>query len=157
MKKNVSVLGATGSVGKSSCSLIEKNIELFDVFLLTADKNYKEVFELVKNIKPKYVFMADKVANLELKRLVSNLAVVVLDEKDLVIQLLKDYKHTVVVSIAGILALEYLIAGIEAGSEMLVANKESLICGGDFVLSLVEKFKAKLIPLDSEHNSIYQI
>jgi 1-deoxy-D-xylulose-5-phosphate reductoisomerase len=161
MKKIVSVLGATGSVGKSTCSLIYKHLDLFEVFLLTADKNYLYLFECIQKIKPKYVFMMDKFANLELKKLVNTLpndfSVVVLDEKDLVIEMLKIHTHNVVISITGIAALEYLIAGIESGSCMMVANKESLICGGDFVLSLVEKFKAKIIPVDSEHNSIYQI
>ncbi|AJC49537.1 1-deoxy-D-xylulose-5-phosphate reductoisomerase [Allofrancisella guangzhouensis] len=154
MKSKVTILGATGSIGDSTLSVIRESSS-FKVYALSAFSNIRKLANLCKEFQPKYVVVQDWQKYKELKELVKEVEILVGDEG--LEQISSDPKVDIVMSaIVGVAGLKPTFAAARAGKKILLANKESLVAAGHLLIEEVAKNNAQLIPVDSEHNAIFQ-
>lgn len=155
--QQVVVLGSTGSIGVSTLDVIERNQESFKVFALVAGRNVKLMAEQCAKHHPKYAVMQCPQAADELKNLLLNSQTQVLSGVQAMQDVARDTEVDIVMSaIVGAAGLLPTIAAVESGKKVLLANKESLVMSGKIFMDKVEQFGATLLPIDSEHNAIYQ-
>jgi 1-deoxy-D-xylulose-5-phosphate reductoisomerase len=157
--KGIAILGSTGSVGRSTLDVIERNPSKFHVVALGARKSVDELLEQTKKFSPKYVVLTDESAANEFKQRSSQLESVpellVGDEGLLEIASLSDV-DCVMAAIVGAAGLLSTIAAAKAGKTILLANKEALVMSGELLIAAVEQNSATLLPIDSEHNAVFQ-
>jgi len=157
MKKKIAILGSTGSIGKSTLDIIKKNKKNFDVILLSANNNYKKLIQQAKEIKAKNVLIKNKfffnkvkqgLKNNSTKVYTGDISMKKISNKKL------DYTMSAIVGIAG---LQPTIDAIKNSRIVAIANKESIICGWNILSKEVKKNKTKILPVDSEHFSIFDL
>jgi 1-deoxy-D-xylulose-5-phosphate reductoisomerase len=154
MKKKIAILGSTGSIGKTLIEIIKKDKKNFDVILLTADKNYKEIFKQAKILKVKNLIITDKEAYLNLSQYkLGNIKI--FNNYDCFNKIFKKKIDYVMSSISGINGLIPTIKIIKFTKKIAIANKESIICGWHLIKKDLKKFKTSFIPVDSEHFSVF--
>ena len=154
MKKKIAILGSTGSIGKTLIEIIKKDKKNFDVILLTADKNYKEILKQAKILKVKNLIITDKKAYLNLSQnKLGNIKI--FNNYDCFNKIFKKKIDYVMSSISGINGLIPTIKIIKFTKKIAIANKESIICGWHLIKKDLKKFKTSFIPVDSEHFSIF--
>lgn len=157
--QRVCILGATGSIGLSTLNIVEQHPDKYSVVALTAHKRIDELIALAKIHQPQYIVIADQQDYQEAKLKVN--------EAKLTVELLAgpqalcdvaadDHVDTVMASIVGAAGLEPTLAAVNAGKRVLLANKESLVMSGQLFMQAVEQSGATLLPVDSEHNAIFQ-
>ena len=154
MKKNIAILGSTGSIGKTLIEIIKKDKKNFDVILLTADKNYKELFKQAKILNVKNLIITDEKSYLKLKKKITN-NIRIFNNFDSYNNIFSKKIDYVMSSISGIYGLEPTLKIIKYTKKIAIANKEAIICGWSVIKKELEKNKTKFIPVDSEHFSIY--
>jgi len=152
MKKSICILGSTGSIGKSSISLISKNKNLFSINVLMANSNYKLICEQIKKHKPKYFIINNYKIYLKIKNKFKKRKIKILNNISSV--RLKKKSDIVISSISGIAGLKPTLHMIQFTKKILLANKESIICGWGLISRELKKNKTKVIPVDSEHFSL---
>ena len=157
MTKTISILGSTGSIGLSTLDIILKNKSKFNVILLTANKNYKKLLKQAIQLNAKYIYIKDqsKINFLKNKSRKYNFRVISNFE-----YFINNYKKKIdytVSGISGLNGLYYNLLIIKKTKKLLIANKESIICGWSLLSKELKKNKSELIPIDSEHYSIYEI
>ena len=155
----VTILGATGSIGTSTLDVLSRNADKFNIIALTANSNIEKLFEQCKQFQPMYAVVvnaeaADKL-KARLKSVLPDIQVLSgVENLDYVASLNEaDY---VVAAIVGAAGLSSSLAAAKAGKRILLANKETLVMSGQLFMDEVNKNKATLLPVDSEHNAIYQ-
>jgi len=154
MKKKIAILGSTGSIGKTLFEIIKKDKKNFDVILLTADKNYKEILKQAKILKVKNLIITDKKAYLDLSQnKLGNIKI--FNNYDCFNKIFKKKIDYVMSSISGINGLIPTIKIIKFTKKIAIANKESIICGWHLIKKNLKKFKTSFIPVDSEHFSVF--
>ena len=154
-KKKIAILGSTGSIGKSSLEIIKLNKKNFNIELLSANSNYKEICNQIKLFKPSYFVIANYLVYVKVKSKVKNKRIKIFNNfKDIPSKLKFDITIAAIVGIAG---LEPTIQFSKQSKKILLANKESIICGWHILSKIIKKNKTKLIPIDSEHFSINQL
>lgn len=155
MAKKISILGSTGSIGTQSLDVAQKRG--YEVQVLTAGSNAKLLEEQIRKWKPKYAALADEKAAKELKIAVADTDTKVLIGKDGVNEC-ASYSDTDVVinAIVGIAGLVPTLTAIEQGKDIALANKETLVAGGQLVMSKAQEKGVKMLPVDSEHSAIFQ-
>jgi 1-deoxy-D-xylulose-5-phosphate reductoisomerase len=154
MKKKIAILGSTGSIGKTLIEIIKKDKKNFDVILLTADKNYKEILKQAKILKVKNLIITDKKAYLNLSQIkLGNIKI--FNNYDCFNKIFKKKIDYVMSSISGINGLIPTIKIIKFTKKIAIANKESIICGWHLIKKDLKKFNTSFIPVDSEHFSIF--
>ena len=150
--KSIALFGATGSIGSSTLDVISHYPERYEVFALTANSRIDELVQLCKRFKPKIALVADSSRQQELRasievwagqRAMAELAQ--LPEVDID-----------VLAIVGAAGLVPTFAAAQAGKRLLLANKESIVCGGSLLMKTIKETGAELLPVDSEHNAIFQ-
>lgn len=158
MKKKLSILGSTGTIGRMVLEIVELHPERFEVLALSAGENIPILIEEIKKFKPSYVSVKRKEDLIYLKDLSEKLGfrifygiegactIATLDEADLVIS-----------AISGIEGFLPTYSAVRAGKIVLLANKESLVMGGTLIKKEMEKKSSIIIPLDSEHNALFQL
>ena len=152
--KNLAVLGATGSIGKSTLNLVRNDPEKFNVFSLVANSNVADMKSLTYEFSPNVVVMNEPSAAKELRE---KLNVEVMEGSDGMYAAVTDERIDIVVAgIVGYAGLPSILLAIEHGKQILLANKEAIICAGSLVLEKTKTSKSKIIPIDSEHNAIFQ-
>ncbi|MDB1124612.1 1-deoxy-D-xylulose-5-phosphate reductoisomerase [Vibrio algarum] len=157
--QNITILGATGSIGSSTLKVISENPEKFSVIALSAGTNVEAMKALCIKWKPKFAAMSDhNAAHLLEKELKSlNLATeVVAGEQGLSFVASLDEVDSVMAAIVGAAGLVPTMAAVKAGKRILLANKEALVMSGRLFIEAVEQYGAELLPVDSEHNAIFQ-
>lgn len=158
MKKLV-ILGSTGSIGRSTLSVVEHNPEKYQVFALVGGKNVALMTEQAVKFHPKFVAMDDVEAG---KQLAENLkqarlnSEVVIGQKAICELSAHPDVDLVMASIVGAAGLLPTLSAVKAGKTVLLANKESLVTCGQLFIDEAKKSGAKLLPVDSEHNAIFQ-
>ena len=154
MKKRIAILGSTGSIGKTLIEIIKKDKKNFDIILLTADTNYKEILKQAKILKVKNLIITDKKAfsNLSRNRLGK---IKVFNNYNSFNKIFKKKIDYVMSSISGINGLIPTIKIIKFTKKIAIANKESIICGWHLIKKDLKKFKTTFVPVDSEHFSIF--
>lgn len=159
--KDISILGSTGSIGKSALSLIAKFPDRFRVVGLTAGRNIRLLVEQIKQFNPKTVAVSDEKIYEELKDALAPCPLPLAPEilfgtEGISSVAAMPAADTVISAIVGSAGLLPTIAAIKAGKTVALANKETLVTAGDIVMSSVRKYGAALLPVDSEHSAIFQ-
>lgn len=156
--KNLAVLGATGSIGDSTLSVCRHNPHLYNVQFLYAAMNVEKMFSLCIEFEPAYVALSDPYASQRLTQLLQQAKspCQVLPEVEVLALLGSDEIDSVMAAIVGAAGLKTTLAAVYAGKEIFLANKESLVMSGALFIDAVEQYGATLLPVDSEHNAIYQ-
>lgn len=157
-KRSVTVLGATGSVGFSTLDVIRRHPERFSVYALTAGTRAEELAVLCREFHPKVAVMADVTAAKRLTELLADLPDISIlnGEPGLCEVALAPEACTVVAAIVGAAGLAPTLAAVHAGKRVLLANKEALVMSGQLFMDAVAASGAELLPIDSEHNAIFQ-
>ncbi len=158
--QNVAVLGATGSIGQNALKVIALYPERFRVRSLCAGRRVKELADLAVKFRPDCVGIADKTKATELRDLLNTAGLretEVIAGADVAKELAQDPKsQTVIGAVVGAAGLSPSFAAARAGKRLLLANKESVVCGGALLMNAIRKNGATLLPVDSEHNAIFQ-
>ncbi len=156
MKKKIAILGSTGSIGKTSLSIFDKNLGYFSIFLLSSKSNYNSICKQIKKYKPNYYVIIDKKIYGRVKKKFKKSKTKIKNNfKD--INLKKIKIDITISSIVGIAGLEPTIKFLMSSKKLLIANKESIICGWHIIKRLANRHKTKIIPVDSEHFSIREL
>ncbi len=158
-RQKVTVLGSTGSIGISTLDVISRNSEAFVVYALTANSNHEKLLEQCLNFKPEIAVMKDPDAATQLEKSLKKHGspVEVLSDADALCQVSSEISVSIVVAgIVGAAGLLPTIAAVDAGKRVLLANKEALVMTGDLLLARVRDAGALLLPVDSEHNALFQ-
>jgi 1-deoxy-D-xylulose-5-phosphate reductoisomerase len=156
--KNLAILGATGSIGDSTLSVCRHNPDLYQVQFLYAANNVDKMLSLCTEFKPKYVALSSAQASSSLALLLqqTNLDCEVIPESEVLSLLGSAEVDSVMAAIVGAAGLKTTLAAIYAGKEIFLANKESLVMSGALLMEAAIQSGAKLWPVDSEHNAIFQ-
>lgn len=153
--KWVSILGSTGSVGKNVLKIVDKKKNFFKIYLLSANKNYKLINSQIKKYKPDVFIINDHKIFQKIKNKFKNKDIKILNDlKELSI---KKKSEITISAIPGIAGLQPTLKMIQKSKKILIANKESIICGWSLIKSNAEKYKTKIIPVDSEHYSVLKL
>lgn len=157
MIRRVSVLGATGSVGASTLDLIGRDPERFPVEALTAGSNVQRLIELAKLHRPRFAAIADDRHFAALKEGLAGTGIEVGAGESSVIEAADRPAGWVMAAIVGSVGLPPTFAAIRRGALVALANKEALVCAGALMTGEATRRGAKLLPVDSEHNAIFQV
>lgn len=152
--KRLSVLGSTGSIGTQALEVAEKNG--WSVTALAAGRNVTLAEEQARKFKPRFVAMYDKAAAKELEIKLRDTDTKVLSGEEGVVAAAESDCDTVLNSVVGIAGLKPTLAAINRGTTVALANKETLVTGGEIVNKRLKETGAKLLPVDSEHSAIFQ-
>ena len=154
--KEVSILGATGSIGLNTLEVISRHTDKYKVFALSANKSWQKMLLLCKTHMPTYAVLVDPDAAESLRKTAPE-GVTVLSGENALIEIAShkevDYVMAAVVGSAGMAST---LAAVDAGKRVMLANKESLVLAGDLLINAAKKSGAELIPVDSEHSAIFQ-
>jgi 1-deoxy-D-xylulose-5-phosphate reductoisomerase len=157
--RRVSLLGATGSIGDSTLDVVSRHPERFEVAALAAHRNWRKLADLCRMHRPRLAALLDPDAALALERALAGDALptrVVAGEAGLVAAATLPEADTVLAAIVGAAGLTPTLAAARAGKRILLANKEALVIGGAAFMAAVDEGGATLLPIDSEHNAIFQ-
>ena len=155
MKKNITVLGSTGSIGVQSLDVAEK--AGFGITAVTAQKNVLRTEEQIRKFRPKAAALSDEDAAKELKLRVADTGTKVYSGPEGVCECAAmEGADTVIDAIVGLAGLAPALTAVNAGKDLALANKEAIVAGGPLVLDAVKKAGVKLLPVDSEHSAIFQ-
>ncbi|HIY75843.1 MAG TPA: 1-deoxy-D-xylulose-5-phosphate reductoisomerase [Candidatus Sphingobacterium stercorigallinarum] len=155
--KRIAILGSTGSIGTQSLEVISQFPESFSVTILTAGKNADLLIRQAHQFKPKIVVLSDQQAYQTAKEALMATDIEVRFGEDALEEVMGvDCFDLVITALVGSVGLRPTVAAIEAGKDVALANKETLVVAGDLITALVEKHGVKLLPVDSEHSAIFQ-
>ena len=157
--RNICVLGSTGSIGMSTLEVIRQHPELFTIKALTAHTNVQLLAEQCKEFCPEIAVVGNKLAAKQLKDTLHGCGLateVLFGSESLIHASTLGSVNTVMAAIVGAAGLLPTIEAAKAGKRILLANKEALVMSGDIFMNAVAEGKAELLPIDSEHNAIYQ-
>lgn len=158
--KNVTILGATGTIGLHTLDVISQHPNRFGVFALTACSNVTSMFALCKQHSPQYAVMLQEASAkllAEQLKAIGSKTEVLYGEDALNFVSAHDEVDTVMAAIVGAAGLQPAMAAAHAGKCILLANKETLVMAGSLFMQAVNKGGATLLPIDSEHNAIFQV
>lgn len=155
----IAVLGATGSIGENTLDVIARHPQRFRAIALTAKSNTDKLFAQCQQHRPDYAAMVDATAAAELSQRIRKAGLptqVLADETALEELAALDETDAVMAAVVGAAGLPSALAAVRAGKRVLLANKEALVMSGQLFMDAVAESGAELIPIDSEHNAIFQ-
>ena len=155
MQKNISILGATGSIGINALTVIREHSDKFNVTALTADKNWKSLIELIQEFSPKYVSVGTQEGYQAVKEKFPDINIFMGNEGLKTIGQL-DETDILLTAVSGSIGLEATIEAIKKEKIIALANKETMVAGGYLIKELLKTYKAEIIPVDSEHSAVFQ-
>jgi 1-deoxy-D-xylulose-5-phosphate reductoisomerase len=155
--QKVAVLGATGSIGSSTLDVLGRHPLHFEVTLLAANRSVESMHQLCRQFRPAFAYLADAESNAQLAQVLAGTETRVLaGEKELCECIASADVDTVMAAIVGAAGLQSTLAAARAGKKILLANKESLVMAGALLMKAVAQSGSTLLPIDSEHNAIFQ-
>lgn len=155
--KRLVVLGSTGSVGTQALEVVHEHSDQFSVYALTANKNVQLLAEQVRIFHPKVVVIRDESLYAELKNALAGTSVQVKTGAEALKEVVQHEEvDMVLTAMVGASGLEPTIAAIEAGKDIALANKETLVIAGEIVMDLAKRKGVHILPVDSEHSAIFQ-
>ena len=154
MKKKIAILGSTGSIGKSLLKILDNNSD-FEIVLLSANKNYKELIKQTKRFKVKNIIISNNLSLKKFKKINKNKNIKIFQNYENLNEIFKSKIDYTMSAITGIDGLNPTIKIIKHTKKIAIANKESIICGWNLIKRNLKKYKTKFIPVDSEHFSIW--
>jgi 1-deoxy-D-xylulose-5-phosphate reductoisomerase len=156
-RRRVTILGSTGSVGCQTIDLIARAPEKYEVVALTANKNVEKLAEQAKLLNPELVVIADEAKYSALKNALTGTNIAVAAGEKAVVEAAEAQSDWVMAAIVGAAGLPATLAAARRGVIVAFANKETLVCAGPLMMKLAAEAGAKLLPVDSEHNAIWQV
>ena len=154
-QKKIAIIGSTGSIGKTVLKIINQDKKKFKIILLTANSNYKELLKQTKNFSVENVIIKNKIAFKKFKEINKNSKLKIFNNFEVLKKIFKKKIDYTMSSIIGIDGLDPTLKIIRFTKTIAIANKESIICGWNLIDKELRKFKTKIIPVDSEHFSIW--
>jgi len=157
--KKVLILGSTGSIGLSTLDVLARNPDQFELWGITANSNSAQLLEQIRQYQPEYAVINDEVAALDISKKVKAEGIdtkVLTGAENLQELAGHDEVDIVMAAIVGAAGLLPTLKAVEAGKRVLLANKEALVCAGPLFMQAVSRSNALLMPVDSEHNAIFQ-
>ena len=155
MKKKISILGSTGSIGLSTLKIINKKRDLFKIYLLSSNKNFSLINKQINKYKPEYFIITNYQIYKKAKEKFKNKKTKIFNNfKSL--NSLKKSNYTIA-AIPGLAGLEPTMLMTKFSKKILIANKESVICGWKLIKEIARKNKTIIVPIDSEHFSIFKL
>ena len=157
MKKNIVILGSTGSIGQNTFKIIRKDKKNFDIKLLSTNKNVSEIIRQAKEFKVKNIIITDLKSYEKAKIKFKGSKINFYNNFNHFKKIIKKKNDLIMSSITGISGLTPTLRSIKFSKNMLIANKESIICGWNLIKKELKKNKTNFIPVDSEHFSIWSL
>ena len=154
--RNITILGSTGSIGRSALEVIANFPDRFRVVYLSANKNIDLLLEQINQFRPKGVVVFDEDRAAMLRSTVGNAPEILHGTEGLLEVVSRDDVDIVLSSLVGFAGLRPTLRAVEAGKDVALANKETLVVGGELVMALVRARGVRLLPVDSEHSAIFQ-
>ncbi|MDN5511869.1 1-deoxy-D-xylulose-5-phosphate reductoisomerase [Acinetobacter sp.] len=159
MSQSVCILGVTGSIGQSTLKILQQHPEKYSVFAVTAHSRILELVEICKQYRPKVVVVPSSRVK-ELQQYFNDQSLtdieILTDEAGLIAVAEHPDVDVVMAAIVGAAGLLPTLAAVKAGKRVLLANKEALVMSGDIMMQAARDYQAELLPVDSEHNAIFQ-
>lgn len=155
--RSVSILGSTGSVGRSTIDLIQGHRGSFTVKALTANKNVELLAKQARELRAETAVIGDESLYADLKKALEGSGVKTAAGSKAVIEAAEIPCDWIMAAIVGAAGVESTLRAIQQGRTVALANKESLVCAGPFMMEAVRKSGATLLPVDSEHNAVFQV
>lgn len=156
-KKQIAILGSTGSIGRQALEVIADNNEQFEVYALTANNQIDLLIEQALRFRPEMVVIANEQHYLKLKDALAGLPIKVFAGNESVAQIAEMQPIDIVLTaMVGYSGLKPTINAIKAGKKIALANKETLVVAGELICDLVKQYNSSIIPVDSEHSAIFQ-
>ena len=157
MKRSIILLGSTGSIGTQTLDVVRNNKSELEVIGLAANSRVTEVERQIREFHPKYVCMYEETAAKDLKDRIKDLDIPVYSGMEGLLELVSvPEADTVLTAVVGMIGIQPTIKAIEAGKDIALANKETLVCAGHIIMPLAKKMGVKILPVDSEHSAIFQ-
>lgn len=157
MGRKIVLLGSTGSIGTQTLDVVRANSDELKVVALAAGRNVDLMEKQAREFKPSKIAMFDPAAADELKNRISDLEIPVLSGMEGLLELVREEEaDTVLTAVVGMIGIRPTIEAINAGKDIALANKETLVCAGHIIMPLAKKMGVKILPVDSEHSAIFQ-
>ncbi|MGI9295529.1 MAG: 1-deoxy-D-xylulose-5-phosphate reductoisomerase [Pseudomonadales bacterium] len=159
LRQNIAILGSTGSIGVSTLDVVRRHAQRWQVFALAANSSVATLLRQCVEFKPHYAVLRDSAAAADLREQIREHGLpteVLAGEEGLVSVAAHSEVDAVMAAIVGSAGLESTLAAVHAGKKVLLANKESLVMAGQQFMQAVRAADATLLPIDSEHNAIFQ-
>lgn len=157
MKQRIALLGSTGSIGIQTLDIVRENPGLFEITTLTAHRNWERLARQAVEFDADSVVIADERQYDALRQALDGTSIKVYAGEEALRQVVQSGQVDVVVNaLVGYAGLMPTIAAVEAGKKVALANKETLVAGGCYVMPLAARHKAPIVPIDSEHSAIFQ-
>ena len=152
--KKIFILGASGSIGENALSVIDSNKEKFELIGISVNSNVEKANQIIKKYSPKYIYIFDKLAKDNLLK--TENAVIFEDEKELSDVFNSTDVDIIISAISDFAGIKSTFHAAKSGKKILLANKESIVAGGSLLMKMVRENNTELVPIDSEHNAIFQ-
>ena len=155
--KNILLLGATGSIGKSVLSVINENKSKLNLFGISLNNNINEATKIINEFEPSFIYIEDTAALEDFINHNQSKDIIHLNGDEELKDLINHHDIDIIISaISGFAGLKATHLAASSGKKILLANKESIVAGGDLILPLAKENNSEIIPIDSEHNAIFQ-
>ena len=156
-KKQIAILGSTGSIGTQALKVIEEHPDLYEAYALTANNQVELLAEQARKFMPAAVVIANETKYLQLKEMLADLPIQVYAGADALCEIVEAKPIDVVLaSMVGYAGLRPTMNAIRAGKAIALANKETLVVAGELINALAKQYKTPILPVDSEHSAIFQ-
>jgi 1-deoxy-D-xylulose-5-phosphate reductoisomerase len=155
-RRRITILGATGSVGRSTLDLVEREPERFELVALTANSDVAALADAALRTRARRAVIADPAGHAALKERLAGSGIETAAGPEAVVEAATAGADWTMAAIVGSAGLQPVLAALEAGSTVALANKEALVCAGDLVKEAARRGGGSLLPVDSEHNAVFQ-
>ncbi|GAA4806430.1 1-deoxy-D-xylulose-5-phosphate reductoisomerase [Olivibacter ginsenosidimutans] len=156
-KKNIAILGATGSVGTQALDVVRAHPDAFHITVLTAGSNADLLIQQALEFKPESVVISDEQQYQRVKQGLSGSSIEILVGGEALIEVVQRPKVDIVLTaLVGFAGLRPTVAAIKAGKDIALANKETLVVAGEWIMALAHEHHVNILPVDSEHSAIFQ-
>lgn len=157
MTKKIAILGSTGSIGTQALQVIEGHSDLYEAYVLTANRSAGKLIEQARRFKPEAVVIADETFYESVRDALADLPIKVYAGANALCEVVQDRNVDIVLaSMVGFAGLMPTISAIKAGKAIALANKETLVVAGELINGLANEYKVPILPVDSEHSAIFQ-
>lgn len=157
MKKQIAILGSTGSIGTQALQVIDEQSDLYEVYALTANNRVELLAEQARRFMPEAVVIANEAKYPELKELLADLPIKIYAGADALCQVVQAQPIDIVLTaMVGFAGLPPTMSAIRAGKTIALANKETMVVAGELINALALEYKVPILPVDSEHSAIFQ-
>ena len=156
-KRQIAILGSTGSIGTQTLQVVEEHPECFEVYAITANTRVDELIAQARKFMPEAVVIADETKYQKLKEALDDLPIKVYAGYEAICQIVESGPIDIVVTaMVGFSGLRPTINAIKAGKAIALANKETMVVAGELINALAMEYKTPILPVDSEHSAIFQ-